>query len=161
MLRTFKKNDKFALKADKSRAVRRTFWLIKVVPTWKKFDKRCNRHRATQYGTYRISGSHSGLASHMAWTYIRQRPSVCLSIPDSHKLSGNSQGLHILHSKTVCRMRVSCYTWHCVLRIRLREKQMSIDYKTAQYNRSSPHDDSLVCWKNRTRIKKPWSSAWR
>jgi hypothetical protein len=24
-----------------SRAVRRTFWLIKVVPTWKKFEKRC------------------------------------------------------------------------------------------------------------------------
>jgi hypothetical protein len=26
----------FAFKADKSRVVRRTFWLIKVVPTWKK-----------------------------------------------------------------------------------------------------------------------------
>jgi hypothetical protein len=31
----------FAFKGDKSRAVRRTFWLIKVVPTWKKFGKRC------------------------------------------------------------------------------------------------------------------------
>jgi hypothetical protein len=30
-----KKNDKFAFKGDKSRVVRRTFWLIKVVPTWK------------------------------------------------------------------------------------------------------------------------------
>jgi hypothetical protein len=50
MLRTFKKNDKFAFKGDKSRVVRRTFWLmkvvrrtlwlIKVVPTWKKFEKR-------------------------------------------------------------------------------------------------------------------------
>jgi hypothetical protein len=32
----------FAFKADKSRVVRRTFWLIKVVPTWKKFEKRCS-----------------------------------------------------------------------------------------------------------------------
>jgi hypothetical protein len=31
MLRTFLKNDKFAFKGDKSRGVRRTFWLIKVV----------------------------------------------------------------------------------------------------------------------------------
>jgi hypothetical protein len=30
----------FAFKGDKSRVVRRTFWLIKVVPTWKKFGKR-------------------------------------------------------------------------------------------------------------------------
>jgi hypothetical protein len=30
----------FAFKADKSRVVRRTLWLIKVVPTWKKFEKR-------------------------------------------------------------------------------------------------------------------------
>jgi hypothetical protein len=30
----------FAFKWDKSRLVRRTFWLIKVVPTWKKFGKR-------------------------------------------------------------------------------------------------------------------------
>jgi hypothetical protein len=35
------KSDKFAFKGDKSRVVRRTFWLIKVVPTWKKFEKRC------------------------------------------------------------------------------------------------------------------------
>jgi hypothetical protein len=35
-----KKNDKFAFKGDKSKVVRRTFWLIKVVPTWKKFEKR-------------------------------------------------------------------------------------------------------------------------
>jgi hypothetical protein len=33
----------FAFKADKSRVVRRTFWLIKVVPTWKKFGKRWSR----------------------------------------------------------------------------------------------------------------------
>jgi hypothetical protein len=32
----------FAFKADKSRVVRRTFWLIKVVLTWKKFEKRCS-----------------------------------------------------------------------------------------------------------------------
>jgi hypothetical protein len=31
----------FALKGDKSTVVRRTFWPIKVVPTWKKFGKRC------------------------------------------------------------------------------------------------------------------------
>jgi hypothetical protein len=30
----------FAFKGDKSMVVRRTFWLIKVVPTWKKFGKR-------------------------------------------------------------------------------------------------------------------------
>jgi len=41
MLRTFKKNDKFAFKGDKSRMVRITFWLMKVVPTWKKFEKHC------------------------------------------------------------------------------------------------------------------------
>jgi hypothetical protein len=29
----------FSFKGDKSRVVRRTFWLIKVVPTWKKFEK--------------------------------------------------------------------------------------------------------------------------
>jgi hypothetical protein len=29
------------LRTFKSRAVRRTFWLIKVVPTWKNFEKRC------------------------------------------------------------------------------------------------------------------------
>jgi hypothetical protein len=33
----------FAFKGDKSRVVRRTFWLIKVVPTWKKFGKRWSR----------------------------------------------------------------------------------------------------------------------
>jgi hypothetical protein len=32
----------FAFKGDKSRGDRRTFWLIKVVPTWKKFEKRCS-----------------------------------------------------------------------------------------------------------------------
>jgi hypothetical protein len=37
-----KKKDKFAFKGEKSRVVRRTFWLIKVVPTWKKFEKRCS-----------------------------------------------------------------------------------------------------------------------
>jgi hypothetical protein len=31
----------FVFKGDKSRVVRRTFWLIKVGPTWKKFGKRC------------------------------------------------------------------------------------------------------------------------
>jgi hypothetical protein len=31
----------FAFKADKSRVVRRTFWLVKVFPTWKKVEKRC------------------------------------------------------------------------------------------------------------------------
>jgi hypothetical protein len=31
------------LRTFKSRVVRRTFWLIKVVPTWKKFEKRCSR----------------------------------------------------------------------------------------------------------------------
>jgi hypothetical protein len=31
------------LRTFKSRVVRRTFWLIKVVPTWKKFEKRCAR----------------------------------------------------------------------------------------------------------------------
>jgi hypothetical protein len=30
----------FAFKGNKSRVVRRTFWPIKVVPTWKKFGKR-------------------------------------------------------------------------------------------------------------------------
>jgi hypothetical protein len=40
MLRTLKKNDKFAFRGDKSTVVRRTFWLIKMVPTWKKFEKR-------------------------------------------------------------------------------------------------------------------------
>jgi hypothetical protein len=30
----------FAFKGDKSRVVRGTFWLTKVVPTWKKFGKR-------------------------------------------------------------------------------------------------------------------------
>jgi hypothetical protein len=29
----------FDFKGDKSRVVLRTFWLIKVVPTWKKFEK--------------------------------------------------------------------------------------------------------------------------
>jgi hypothetical protein len=29
------------LRTFKSRVVRRTFWLIKVVPTWKEFEKRC------------------------------------------------------------------------------------------------------------------------
>jgi hypothetical protein len=33
----------FAFKGDKSRVVRGTFWLIKVVPTWEKFGKRCTR----------------------------------------------------------------------------------------------------------------------
>jgi hypothetical protein len=51
---------------------------------------------AIQYETYRISGSHSGAASPKTWTYTRRRPSVCLSIRDSHKLSGNRQRLHIL-----------------------------------------------------------------
>jgi hypothetical protein len=59
MLRTLKKNDKFAFKGDKSRVVRRTFWLIKVVPTWKKFKKRCSRpspsHSATANQSLRIS----------------------------------------------------------------------------------------------------------
>jgi hypothetical protein len=32
------------LRTFKSRVVRRTFWLIKVVPTWKKFEKRCPTH---------------------------------------------------------------------------------------------------------------------
>jgi hypothetical protein len=31
------------LRTFKSRVVRRTFWLIKVVPTWKKFEKHCVR----------------------------------------------------------------------------------------------------------------------
>ena len=31
------------LRTFKSRVVRRTFWLIKMVPTWKKFEKRCYR----------------------------------------------------------------------------------------------------------------------
>jgi hypothetical protein len=35
------KNDKFAFIGDKSSVVRRAFWLIKVVPTCKKFEKRC------------------------------------------------------------------------------------------------------------------------
>jgi hypothetical protein len=40
----------FAFQEDKSRVVRRTFWLIKVVPTWKKFQKRCpRRHITMQY----------------------------------------------------------------------------------------------------------------
>ena len=30
------------LRTFKSRVVRRTFWLIKMVPTWKKFEKRCS-----------------------------------------------------------------------------------------------------------------------
>jgi hypothetical protein len=33
----------FAFKGDKGRVVRRTFWLIKVVHTWKKFEKRWYR----------------------------------------------------------------------------------------------------------------------
>jgi hypothetical protein len=33
----------FAFKQDKSRVVHRTFWLIKVVPTWKKFGKRWSK----------------------------------------------------------------------------------------------------------------------
>jgi hypothetical protein len=33
----------FAFKGDTSRAVHRTFWLIKVVPTWKNFEKRWSR----------------------------------------------------------------------------------------------------------------------
>jgi hypothetical protein len=37
------KNDTFAFIGDKSRVFRRTFRLIKVVPTWKKFEKRCSR----------------------------------------------------------------------------------------------------------------------
>jgi hypothetical protein len=28
-----------AFKGDKNRVIRRTFWLIKMVPTWKKFEK--------------------------------------------------------------------------------------------------------------------------
>jgi hypothetical protein len=38
------KNNKFAFKGAKNRVVRRTFWLINVVPTWKKFEKRCHKH---------------------------------------------------------------------------------------------------------------------
>jgi hypothetical protein len=48
----------FAFKADKSRVVRRTFWLIKVVPTWKKFGKRWSMlsrsHTRTHINTMHI-----------------------------------------------------------------------------------------------------------
>jgi hypothetical protein len=42
----------FAFKGDKSRVVRKTFWLIKVVPAWKKFGKRCsnaNEHQSQKF----------------------------------------------------------------------------------------------------------------
>jgi hypothetical protein len=39
---TVENHKQFAFKGDKSRVHRRTFWLIKVVPTWKKFEKRCS-----------------------------------------------------------------------------------------------------------------------
>jgi hypothetical protein len=49
----------FAFEGDKSRMVRRTFWLIKVVSTWKRFEKRC-----------------SNLYNHRSW---RHRVSVLLT----------------------------------------------------------------------------------
>jgi hypothetical protein len=39
----------FVFKGDNSRVLRRTFWLIKVVPTWKKFGKRWNRSFKRSY----------------------------------------------------------------------------------------------------------------
>jgi hypothetical protein len=50
----------FAFKGDKSRVVRRTFWLIKVVPTWKKFEKRWSKrqtlpaHYLTEYTVLQV-----------------------------------------------------------------------------------------------------------
>jgi hypothetical protein len=41
-----------AFKGDKSRAVRRTFWLINVVPTWKQFEKRCSTLYTVQCTLY-------------------------------------------------------------------------------------------------------------
>jgi hypothetical protein len=41
----------FDFKADKSRAVRRTFWLIKVGLTWKKFGIRCLSQYVTTVNT--------------------------------------------------------------------------------------------------------------
>ena len=63
------------LRTFKSRVVRRTFWLIKMVPTWKKFGKRCFKVLTSHiHFTYAVINLSTYL-SHCNCTHI-----LCISV---------------------------------------------------------------------------------
>jgi hypothetical protein len=64
-----------AFKGDKSRVVHRTFWLIKVVPTWKKFEKRCSD--TINYASLTLSWLHPHPNHQKTHTHTHMYINIC------------------------------------------------------------------------------------
>jgi hypothetical protein len=100
----------FAFKGDKSRVVRRTFWLIKVVPTWKKFGKHCSMLIGELHVAVRLHDCRDGNLFHTFYNSVVLP--MCFPLPHCHAPANKSTSLLQCQQLIYCQhVRPGLFLW--------------------------------------------------